>query len=366
MSSLVVRPVLEDHDLLQFVRVPRRVFRNVDSWLPAPEADELTLFDRDRNLFFEHAEVELFLAERGEAVVGRIAAFVDHGADDAVGFFGFFDVIEDADAAAALLNAAGDWCKARDCSLLRGPIDFWAVLSAGVMLEGFEHPNYVGFRHAMRYYSDYLEAAEFAPHADLAVWEYGHRPFPAPARGIANAVWANPSLEAHHFDPRSDEDWGEVADLYARAYVEHHWYYPMSAAELRLIAAGRVEPAISYIVRLDGAPVAMAIAIVNETQSSLRVAGMVPPEPVQRVWRTTQRARTWRQWLFAVVPEYRGRTIGGLGTALYGRVRDAAEIAGYERGEAAWTALVAERLRDGLGVLGAHQYKTFRVYQRDL
>ena len=200
----------------------------------------------------------------------------------------------------------------------------------------------------------------------IYLWEYGHRPFPAPARGIANAVWANPSLEAHHFDPRSDEDWGEVADLYARAYVEHHWYYPMSAAELRLIAAGRVEPAISYIVRLDGAPVAMAIAIVNETQSSLRVAGMVPPEPVQRVWRTTQRARTWRQWLFAVVPEYRGRTIGGLGTALYVRVRDAAEIAGYERGEAAWTALVAERLRDGLGVLGAHQYKTFRVYQRDL
>ena len=64
-----------------------------------------------KNPFFEHGEADYFLAERDGEVVGRIAAVANrlhnetHG--DRVGFFGFFDTVDDPEVAGALLDAAG-------------------------------------------------------------------------------------------------------------------------------------------------------------------------------------------------------------------------------------------------------------------
>ena len=70
-----------------------------------------TLLSREKNPFFEHAEAEYFLAERDGEVVGRIAAISNrlhnetHG--DRVGFFGFFECVDDQAVADALLRGRG-------------------------------------------------------------------------------------------------------------------------------------------------------------------------------------------------------------------------------------------------------------------
>ena len=85
------------------------------------------LVDPAKNPFYEHAARELFLARRGGRVVGRIAAIDDrlhrevHG--DNTGFFGFFECVDDAPVARALLAAAGDWLKARGLNVQRGPVN---------------------------------------------------------------------------------------------------------------------------------------------------------------------------------------------------------------------------------------------------
>jgi hypothetical protein len=77
--------------------------------------DVVALLSRTKNPFFEHAEAEYFIAERGSEVVGRIAAISNrlhnetHG--DRVGFFGFFESVDQQEVADALLAAASDWCR---------------------------------------------------------------------------------------------------------------------------------------------------------------------------------------------------------------------------------------------------------------
>ena len=70
-----------------------------------------------KNPFFEHADAAYFLAERGGLVEGRVAAIANrlhnetHG--DRVGFFGFFESVDDQAVAGALLDAAAGWLRAR-------------------------------------------------------------------------------------------------------------------------------------------------------------------------------------------------------------------------------------------------------------
>ena len=102
------------------------------------------LLSREKNPFFEHAEAEYFLAERDGRAVGRIAAISNrlhnetHG--DRVGFFGFFECVNDQAVADLLLRAAADWCRARGHDVLRGPASFSVNDECGVLVDGFETP----------------------------------------------------------------------------------------------------------------------------------------------------------------------------------------------------------------------------------
>ena len=94
--------------------------------------DMRKLLSRRKNPFFRHAEAEYFLAERrggrGTEVVGRIAAIHNRGHnefhEDTVGFYGFFESINDQSVADSLFHAAANWLKQRDLTVMRGPVSF--------------------------------------------------------------------------------------------------------------------------------------------------------------------------------------------------------------------------------------------------
>jgi len=114
------------------------------------------LLNRRKNPFFEHAEAEYFLAERGDEVVGRITAVSNrlHNQthEDNVGFFGFFECVDDQAVANALLDAAAAWCRAKGHDVLRGPASFSVNDECGLLVDGFETPPTLMMPHNPRYY----------------------------------------------------------------------------------------------------------------------------------------------------------------------------------------------------------------------
>ncbi|MDZ4673634.1 MAG: hypothetical protein SGI84_04205, partial [Gemmatimonadota bacterium] len=123
-----MRPVSSTRDRRRFIDLPYRLHAADTLWVPPLRRDVHALLDRQRNPFFEHASAEYFLAERGGAVVGRIAAIQNqlHNEThhDQVGFFGFFECIDDQSVADALLTAAAAWLKPRGLDTMRGPASF--------------------------------------------------------------------------------------------------------------------------------------------------------------------------------------------------------------------------------------------------
>jgi len=70
MGSLTIRPVRTRRELKRFVKVPFRLHRGSEQWVPPLIFERMQFLDRRKNPWFEHGEAEFFLAERdGEAVL---------------------------------------------------------------------------------------------------------------------------------------------------------------------------------------------------------------------------------------------------------------------------------------------------------
>ncbi|MGD2070088.1 MAG: GNAT family N-acetyltransferase, partial [Gemmatimonadota bacterium] len=114
------------------------------AWTPTLPALARHLLGR-RHPFWKEADRALFVARRAGRDVGRIAAIENrahtrlHG--DATGFFGFFEVADDPDAAAALVEAARDWLDERGLERIRGPVSPSMNYECGCLVEGFDGPN---------------------------------------------------------------------------------------------------------------------------------------------------------------------------------------------------------------------------------
>ena len=153
-----VRPVASKRELNLFIKLPWRLYRNEPNWVPPLVFDRKRFLDRSRNPFFKHAEVELFLAWRGETPVGRISAQIDRNFNEFQhhdwGMFGFFECENDPEVAQALLSTAEEWLRARGRDRMVGPMDFTTNDECGILVEGYDllptiltnwhHPYYPG------------------------------------------------------------------------------------------------------------------------------------------------------------------------------------------------------------------------------
>ncbi len=99
MGSVTIRPVESRRELKRFIKVPFHLHRDHPQWVPPLIFERMEFLNPRKNPWFEHAEAQLFVAERDGQPVGRISAQIDsrwdefQGGNDAQ--FGFFETTED-------------------------------------------------------------------------------------------------------------------------------------------------------------------------------------------------------------------------------------------------------------------------------
>ena len=171
MSSLSIRPVSSRKETEAFIKFAWEIYRDMPAWVPPLLMDRRKLMDKEKNPFYAHAEAEFFLARREGAIVGRIGAVVNHNHNkehhDKVGFFGFFECIDDQSVATALVQTAREWLSARGMSAIRGPASPSVNDEYGLLIEGFEHSPAVLMPYNPPYYARLLEGAGLAKMKDL-------------------------------------------------------------------------------------------------------------------------------------------------------------------------------------------------------
>ncbi len=376
MSAITVRRATSPADLDAVLDFPRRLYAGDPAWVPP-----LRLLERRRlspgNPFWKHAEIALFLAERGGEVVGTVSALRDHGHDAAKGertaWFGYFEAVDDPEVAAALLERAVEQARAWGATELRGPRNVTRMEYVGVSIDGFDRRPPMLQGHHRPSYAGMLEAAGFRKHHDHLAYEARlvddeGRPRPIPPSLLEKAE----ACDVEGLVVRRARWRSMGADLLAAHEVLNEAYTtvpdvtPMPRATW--LALGRTYLAFTSTELLQLAfvgeePVAFA-ACLPEINSALRAAdGELLPTGWARFVAAFRRERTAGFKLVGVKPGLRGR---GVHAVLIRNVIEGLQRAGYTRLDA---SIIDERngpMRAVVEHAGCTVWRTWRVYTRAL
>ncbi len=164
MSDIVIKTVEKKSDLRKFIAFPNKLFKDVPTYIPALNFDEVNLLS-DKNPSLEHCSRELYLALRDGKVVGRVAAIInrtinEHWNKKAVRF-GWFDFVEDYDVFMALLNRVVEYGKAHGMNEIEGPFGFTDMDKECWVIDNFDARQNISTLYNPEYYIRFIERAGY-------------------------------------------------------------------------------------------------------------------------------------------------------------------------------------------------------------
>ena len=376
MSRLSVRPVRSSADRKAFLDFPYRHYDGVRHFVPPLRMDQKNVLDPKKNPFFEHGAIELFLAERGGEVVGRVAA-IENGEHlrkhaDGNGFFGFFETVEDYAVAEALLDAAADWLRQRGLTGVRGPANPTLNDVAGLLVDGFDRPPSILLPYNYPYYEGFLERWGFE--RAMTMWAfYVHEAYidkDRMARGAEIVRRRSPDVTVRSLDrSRFDEDIATAMRIYNEAWAENWGHVPYTEHEA-LHLAKEMKPVIEEDLFLfaekAGEPVAFAISLPNLNQALKhlprgRLASLGLPK-VLGAWKLGG-VYEIRMALMGILPAHRNL---GLDALLIHQTIVNGQRDGYQAAELSWVLDVNKPLINALEKLGCTRDKEYAMFEAGL
>jgi GNAT superfamily N-acetyltransferase len=381
-SDVRIVPVTTEQQRRAFAVFPWRLYRNDPNWVPYILGDRLKLLDPERHPFWEHAEQQLFLAMRGQQVVGTISAHINHLHNevykDKVGFFGFFEVIDDYAVAKALLDAAADWLRARGMDAIRGPESPSQNEEAGLLVDGFDLPPVVMMTYNPHYYQAFIEKVGYQKAQDLYAWDiltnifdYDVQNLPRKFVRVAEEARKRPDLVLRKMDLKHFDREVELVKLVYNAAWEQNWgFVPMTDHEFEQLAEDLkfiLDPDLAYFAEVGGKVAGFSLGLPDANQALLRAH----PQPnnwsflwtvVKLLWHK-RKINSFRLIAMGVVPEY--RTLG-IDALFYVETARQAFRKGYQRCEMSWILESNDMMNRIIERLGGKVYKTYRIYQQPL
>lgn len=269
---MVVRPVRSRWDRKAFIQFPFDLFGDTDVWVPPLRMDVAKLINPKKNAFFEHGDIQLFLArDQDGKVVGRIAG-IRNGMhlekyDDQVGFFGFFDTIHDDAVAKALLDAASGWLKDQGLTAMRGPTNPSMNDVAGLLVDGFDKQPAILMPYNHPWYEGFL--LDYGFERKMTMWAYyAHTKFfnkEKMARGISLLKRRYPTLTIRQLNmDRFEEEARLIMDIYNDAWSENWGHVPMTDAEFSQLAKDMkqiIDERLVVFAEIDGEEVGFAVLL---------------------------------------------------------------------------------------------------------
>jgi len=381
--KLTVEPVQTEAERREFVYFQWQVYRDDPNWVPPLISDRMEMLDPERHPFHRHSEVALFIARRDGEPVGTIAAILNnrHNAfqNEEVGFFGFFEVLHDREAAEALLETAADWVRGQGMSAIRGPANFSTNEEVGLLIDGWNGPPVALMTYNPRYYVDYIEGAGFEKAMDLLAYmldleQYGPNAEGLPPKllRVCEKIKERRGYRVRRINMRRfDEEVDRFKTIYNSAWAKNWGFVPLTEPEIEHLAKGlrvMADPSIVLFVEHGDETVAAMVPLPDLNQALIRAY----PQPGVPEWWTLAKffwhwkvrgqVDTMRAFAGGVLEEHRGR---GVDAVLFVELAKAA-IPKYKRCEMSWVLENNLMMRRVAQLFDAEVYRTYRVYEKAL
>jgi GNAT superfamily N-acetyltransferase len=364
-----IRAVGSRADLKRFIEYPFARYRDEEHWIPPLLISERERFNPRKNPFYEHARMNLFLAERNGEVVGRVAAIDDDNHnrthDDNLLFFGFFEA-KDAGAAEALFARVEERAQGLGRGAIRGPANPSVNHSVGLLIDAFDSDPYLMMPYNPPEYPGYVEQNGYRKVKDLYAWLFEREWEVKKIGRLAERV------RRRHKDlvirpvevKRWDEELARVKAFYNRAWTRNWGFVRYSDAEFDRLAREFkmiLDPELVALAEVDGKLAGVSVLVPDANQVFKRMRGRLLPFGIFYLLRRHRIIDQVRLPILGVAPEHRNK---GFELAMIHELYGRAMAKGYQRCEASWTLEDNQAMNHVIEAGGAKRYKTYRIYQK--
>ncbi len=269
-------PVADSKTKKDFLELTEKIYKNDPNWIRPLDQDINQVFDSSKNPYFAHGIcTRWILVDEKNQAIGRIAAFVNNKKAYtnplATGGCGYFECINNQEAANLLFDTAQNWLKEQGMQSMQGPINFGENDSFwGLLVEGFT-PASFGMNYNPPYYRALFENYGFTTayeqitnHLDLIT------PFPERFTKIANWVANKPGYTFEHFSKDRAEKYAEdLMEIYNDGWKDFTNFAPIKK-EVLLESFHKMEPIMDekliWFAYYEGEPASFIVIIPDANQ----------------------------------------------------------------------------------------------------
>ena len=164
MSLIEIKKVESKKDMKTFIDFHYDLYEGNEYDVPNLFSDEMNTLSKDKNAAFDFCEAEYYLAYKDGKLAGRVAAIINHKANNKWGKksvrFGWIDFIDDREVSKALLDAVEKYGKEKGMEDMVGPLGFTDMDPEGMLVWGFDQLGTMPTIYNYAYYPEHIEALE--------------------------------------------------------------------------------------------------------------------------------------------------------------------------------------------------------------
>ena len=373
-ASYQVSRVNGSKDQSEFLNLAWRIYKDDPNWVPPLRLNIMELVGFRKHPFYDNATIENFLVRKAGLVVGRISAIVNHGHnqrfEEKRGFFGFFECLDDQQAANALFAAACKHLVSQGMTDVRGPCNPGLNYEDALLVDAFDTPPTFMMTYNPPYYEKLIVSCGFAKCEDCYAYE----------GVVAEIANLDPKLtfvvtelkrrfnvKVRRFNlKRFTEEVNLFLNIYNKSLVATWGFVPLSPAEVAHQAKGLrhlLVPELTTVIEVDGKPIGSGLALLDFNPVIKQINGRLFPFGFIKLMLSKRKLKRVRLMSTNVLPEFQRWGFGLL--ALERMLPDILKM-GITHGEFSWVLESNHLSRSSLERGGVRRAKTYRFYDRSL
>ncbi len=372
---ITIKAVETKTELASFIDFPHKLFEGNKNYVPELHIAQRDVLTPGKHPFHNHSVMQLFLAYDGGEIKGRIAAIFNnnHNAFKNVtdGFFGFYDLYNNAEVSTKLLTEAEKWLLAKGATKMIGPVNPSTNETAGLLIEGFDSPPVAMMTYNNPYYLDLLTAARFEKSVDLLAYNLPTNV--VNKRSLALKDTLRKRLSERNITIRNinlkdyKNEVEKILSVYNDAWIENTGFIPMTDEEFKYLAKDLkmiLDKDFAMVAEHEGKTIGFALAIPDINQTLIKIKrGRLLPTGIFKLLLGKKKINYVRVIALGVNKEYRK---AGIEAFFYAEIIQQAINKKLTGGEASWILENNEMMNNGLIKMNATVYKRYRILEKSI
>ena len=325
--TVEIKKVSNKAELKKFIRYNYEFYKDNPYSVPDLYDDMLNTFSPQKNAAFEFCEADYFLAMRDGKIVGRVAAIINHRANETwnkkVVRFGWIDFVDDLDVSRALIDTVKQWGRERGMNEIEGPLGFTDMDAEGMLIDGFDQLSTMATIYNYPYYPEHMNLLGLERSADWVEMKvYIPDAIPEKHKRISAIIAQKYKLHIRKITNRKEiKETGIAHDIFRlinKAYTPLFNYSQMTERQIDQYVNMYVPVLdlrmVSIVENEQNEIVAVGISMASLSEALQKAKGKLLPFG----WFHLLKALKWKRpkmldlLLVAVRPDYQGKGVNAL------------------------------------------------------